>query len=82
MRFARRDHEGAFLVAQAYRYFPPKTVHVAVVDPGVGSARRPILIEAEKQFFVGPDNGVLAMVYANVAHKARELTSESTSCSL
>ena len=68
--------EGAFLVAQAYRYFPAKTVHVAVVDPGVGSARRPIMIEAEKQFFVGPDNGVLAMVYANVAHRARELTSD------
>ncbi|HYI91925.1 MAG TPA: SAM-dependent chlorinase/fluorinase [Bryobacteraceae bacterium] len=68
--------EGAFLVAQACRYFPPKTVHVAVVDPGVGSARRPIMIEAEKQFFVGPDNGVLAMVYATVSHRARELTSD------
>ena len=38
--------EGAYLIAQAWRYFPKKTVHVVVVDPGVGSARRPILVEA------------------------------------
>lgn len=65
---------GAFLIAQAYRYFPPKSVHVVVVDPGVGSARRPILIEAGNQCFVAPDNGVLAMVYANETHKARAIT--------
>ncbi len=55
--------EGAYLIAQAYRYFPPKTVHVVVVDPGVGTARRPILMEAAGQYFVAPDNGVLAMIY-------------------
>lgn len=66
--------EGAFLIAQAYRYFPVKTVHVVVVDPGVGSARRPILIEAGGQYFVGPDNGSLAMVYSEAPHKAREIT--------
>jgi len=63
--------EGAYLVAQAYRYFPPKTVHVAVVDPGVGTARRPILMEAAGQFFVAPDNGVLAMIYSREEHKIR-----------
>ncbi len=42
--------EGAFLIAQAYRYFPPKTVHVVVVDPGVGTSRRPILVEAGGQY--------------------------------
>jgi S-adenosyl-L-methionine hydrolase (adenosine-forming) len=68
--------QGAFLLAQSYRYFPPKTVHVAVVDPGVGSARRPILVEAAGQYFVGPDNGVLMMVYSGLAHKAREITAE------
>jgi S-adenosylmethionine hydrolase len=68
--------QGAFLLAQAYRYFPPKTVHVAVVDPGVGSARRPILVEAAGQYFVGPDNGVLMMVYSRMAHKARHITAE------
>jgi S-adenosylmethionine hydrolase len=54
--------EGAFMIAQAYRYFPKKTVHVVVVDPGVGTARRPVLMEAAGQYFVAPDNGVLAMV--------------------
>ncbi|MGP8244288.1 MAG: S-adenosyl-l-methionine hydroxide adenosyltransferase family protein [Bryobacteraceae bacterium] len=68
--------EGAYLVAQAYRYFPPKTVHVVVVDPGVGSARRPILIEAAKQYFIGPDNGVLSMVYNREKHKARLISAE------
>ena len=68
--------EGAYLVSQAYRYFPPKTVHVAVIDPGVGSSRRPILVEAAGQTFIGPDNGVLALVYSDVAHKAREITNE------
>ena len=55
--------EGAFLVSQTYPCFPKKTVHVAVVDPGVGTARRPILVEAAGQFFIAPDNGVLSMVY-------------------
>jgi S-adenosylmethionine hydrolase len=63
--------EGAYLITQAYRYFPKKTVHVVVVDPGVGSARRPILMEAAGQYFVAPDNGVLAMIYAREKHKVR-----------
>jgi len=66
--------EGAYLIAQAYRYFPPKTVHVVVVDPGVGSARRPILVEAGGQYFVAPDNGVLALIYAREKHRVRVLT--------
>jgi hypothetical protein len=54
--------EGAYVIAQACRFFPPKTIHVVVVDPGVGSARRPILAEIDGQYFVAPDNGVLSMV--------------------
>ena len=69
--------EGAYVIAQAYRYFPLKTVHVVVIDPGVGSARRPILVEAAGQYFVGPDNGVLAMVYSAVTHKARAITADT-----
>ena len=46
--------EGAYLIAQAWRYFPKKTVHVVVVDPGVGTARRPILMEAGGHYFVAP----------------------------
>jgi len=49
----------AWLLRGAYRYFPAGTVHVAVVDPGVGSARRPIAARAGDWYFVGPDNGVL-----------------------
>jgi S-adenosylmethionine hydrolase len=69
--------EGAFLLAQAYPHFPPKTVHVAVVDPGVGTARRPILLEAAGQYFVAPDNGVLSMIYSREEkRKVRAITAE------
>jgi S-adenosyl-L-methionine hydrolase (adenosine-forming) len=68
--------EGAYLIAQAYRYFPPKTVHLVVVDPGVGSDRRPILMEAAGQYFVAPDNGVLGMIFAREKHKVRLISDE------
>jgi hypothetical protein len=68
--------EGAYLIAQAYRYFPKKTVHVVVVDPGVGTARRPILMEAAGQYFVAPDNGVLSMIYAREKHKIRLIAND------
>jgi S-adenosylmethionine hydrolase len=68
--------EGAYTVAQAYRYFPKGTVHVVVVDPGVGSERRAVLAEAAGQFFLAPDNGVLSMIYAREKHKVRALTAE------
>ncbi len=56
--------DGALTLAQAYSYFPVRTVHVVVVDPGVGSGRRPILASSERQNFVAPDNGVLSLIYA------------------
>ncbi len=68
--------EGAWLIAQAYSWFPPKTVHLVVVDPGVGTSRRPIVMEAAGQYFVAPDNGVLAMVYAREKHKIRLISNE------
>jgi S-adenosylmethionine hydrolase len=55
--------EGALTVAQAYPYFPAGTIHVVVVDPGVGGARRPIIAETRQHTFVSPDNGVLSFVY-------------------
>ncbi len=67
-------NEGAFAIAQAWRYFPKGSIHVVVVDPGVGSARRPILCEAEGQFFIAPDNGVLSMIYDSSRHKVRVLS--------
>src|SRR2546429_5186958 len=52
---------------RSYSYFPPKTVHVVVVDPGVGTERRPVLVSAGNQYFVAPDNGVLSVVYEGEA---------------
>jgi len=68
--------EGAYLIAQAYRYFPKKTVHLVVVDPGVGTSRRPILVEAAGQYFVGPDNGVLSLVYSQEKAKVRLIAND------
>jgi S-adenosylmethionine hydrolase len=68
--------EGAFVLAQAYRYFPRGTVHVVVIDPGVGTSRRPILMQAAGQYFVAPDNGVLSMICAREKHKVRAITTE------
>jgi len=67
-------NEAAFVIAQAWRYFPKKTMHMVVVDPGVGSERRPILCEAGGQFFIAPDNGVLSMIYDAEPHKVRAIT--------
>ncbi|MCC6272467.1 MAG: SAM-dependent chlorinase/fluorinase [Deltaproteobacteria bacterium] len=55
---------GGLLLYQSYRHFPRKSVFVAVVDPGVGGSRKPILAETEDYFFIGPDNGLLAMALA------------------
>jgi len=69
--------DGAFTIAQAYSYFPKKTIHVIVVDPGVGSARRPILVETPNHFFIAPDNGVLSMVFAREERlKVRHITAD------
>ncbi|MCS6962715.1 MAG: SAM-dependent chlorinase/fluorinase [Thermoflexus sp.] len=55
----------AFVVAEAAPYFPPGTIHVAVVDPGVGSARRALIVETERALFVGPDNGLFSFILDN-----------------
>src|SRR3989442_1559041 len=52
--------DGALTIGSAYSYFPPKTIHVVVVDPGVGTERRPLLVSAQNQYFIAPDNGVLS----------------------
>ncbi|MGD0569754.1 MAG: SAM-dependent chlorinase/fluorinase [Candidatus Sulfotelmatobacter sp.] len=69
--------DGALTISQAYSYFPNRTVHVVVVDPGVGTARRPILASCDKYHFVAPDNGVLSLVYAREQRMhVRHITSE------
>ena len=68
---------GAFLLLAAYKTFPRGTIHVAVVDPGVGSSRRPIIVAANNQFFVGPDNGIFTYIYdREPTHQAFHITSE------
>ncbi len=58
--------EGAYLLRSAYRYFPPHTVFLVVVDPGVGTARRPVAIQAGQGVYVGPDNGIFAPTLAEI----------------
>jgi len=55
--------EAAYLLKASYAYFPDGTVHVAVVDPGVGSTRRPLLVATSRYFFIAPDNGLLSYIY-------------------
>ena len=55
-------YEGAFKLRSYYSYFPQGTVHVTVVDPGVGGPRHPLAVEAGGYFFVGPDNGIFSLV--------------------
>jgi S-adenosylmethionine hydrolase len=69
--------DGALTISQAYSYFPTRTVHVVVIDPGVGTARRPIVASCDKYHFVAPDNGVLSLVYAREQRMhVRHVTSE------
>ncbi len=55
-------HQGAFILYRAYRYFPASAIHIVVVDPGVGSARRPIILTTRHGTFVGPDNGIFTYI--------------------
>lgn len=69
--------DGALTIASAYGYFPPRTIHVVVVDPGVGTERRPLLVSGQNQYFIAPDNGVLSGVFDKEANfLVRHLTSE------
>ena len=54
--------QAAFFLKSCYQYFPDGTVHVVVVDPGVGSERRPLLVSTSRYFFIAPDNGVLSYI--------------------
>ena len=69
--------DGAIAISQTYSYFPTGTVHMVVVDPGVGTARRPIIASSDGYHFVAPDNGVLSMVYAKEERiHVRHITSD------
>ncbi|HZE26257.1 MAG TPA: SAM-dependent chlorinase/fluorinase [Terriglobales bacterium] len=69
--------DGALTIAQAYSYFPSGTVHMVIVDPGVGTARRPLLVSSDRHHFVAPDNGVLSLIYQREQRlSARHVTGE------
>lgn len=69
--------KAAYTVANFYKYFPENAVHVVVVDPGVGSNRRPIVIETDHGVFIGPDNGVFSLVInSSGRYEIYELTND------
>jgi hypothetical protein len=69
--------DGALAITSAYEFFPPRTIHVVVIDPGVGTERRPLLVSGQNQYFLAPDNGVLSGVYEKEENIiVRKLTAE------
>src|SRR5881409_3771269 len=74
---AHNIRAGAYLLHSASRHFPPGTIHVAVVDPGVGSERRPLLVTTRSYHFLAPDNGLLSYILASEPKaEVRELTAK------
>ncbi|MDH4186222.1 MAG: SAM-dependent chlorinase/fluorinase [Nitrospira sp.] len=68
----------AYLLHSSYRYFPEGTVHVAVVDPGVGSGRRALIAKSGRYFFLAPDNGLLTYVFAESGEmEVREIENQA-----
>lgn len=68
--------EASLVLEGCYRFFPDGTIHVVVVDPGVGGPRRPIVVETDAHIFVGPDNGVFSRIYASTPCTVRHLIHE------
>jgi len=67
--------DGAYVLKSSYKYFPRGTIHVAVVDPGVGTERKAIALRADGHFFVVPDNGIASLITADTPPAATvELT--------
>lgn len=57
--------EAAFTIGMSHSFFSAKTIHVVIVDPGVGSNRRPIIVRTDHHYFIGPDNGVFSLIYGS-----------------
>ncbi|MGH7833183.1 MAG: SAM hydrolase/SAM-dependent halogenase family protein [Candidatus Binatia bacterium] len=75
---AQNIMRAALVVRYSARYFPAGTIHVAIVDPGVGSQRRPLLIQAKDSFYVGPDNGIFSLALEGTTPaKVIELSNET-----
>ncbi len=69
-------HGAAFLLQHHMRFYPPGTLHVCVVDPGVGSDRRILAVEAQEQFFLAPDNGLLSFLQELGETRIHEVSNE------
>jgi S-adenosylmethionine hydrolase len=69
-------HDAAFLLKSSYPYFPEGTVFLIVVDPGVGSERKSVIVETEKYIFVAPDNGVLSFLTERDIKRIIQITNE------
>ncbi|MGQ4808822.1 Adenosyl-chloride synthase [Candidatus Entotheonellaceae bacterium PAL068K] len=70
--------QAAYVLEQAVRYFPARTIFVAVVDPGVGTSRRPVLLRTRaEKFYVGPDNGVFSRIIVRQGLEAAHVLEES-----
>ena len=69
--------EAAFVLQSVYPFFPSNSVHLVVVDPGVGSDRKPIIVKLDQNWFVGPDNGVFSFIYLkNQQNTVWEITNQ------
>lgn len=68
---------GAWVVRNSAMLFPPGTVHLVVVDPGVGTDRRPVALKIEDQYFVGPDNGIFSLIADEYSYEAVQLTNKT-----
>jgi S-adenosyl-L-methionine hydrolase (adenosine-forming) len=70
--------QAAFILGTAYRYFPKQTIHTAIVDPGVGSERRGIILKTPSALFVAPDNGILSYIIDDLfSVESRSLTEQT-----
>jgi len=69
--------EAAYVIGQSCRWFPQGTIHLVVVDPGVGSSRKALILEARGHFFVGPDNGVFShIIHSSSVLEGTHITEE------
>ena len=69
--------QAAFSLLNYAFHFPPGTIHIVVIDPGVGSDRKGIVVESSQRFFIGPDNGVFSFIYHQGKFKAFEIDERS-----
>lgn len=85
LRFIDISHEippqdvmaGAWVVRNSAMHFPPGTVHLVVVDPGVGTSRKPVGIKIRDQYFIGPDNGIFSLIAEDYEYEAFQLINET-----